>query len=804
MIKNFLRVALRSLLKHRIFSFINIFGLAIGIAACLLILQYTRFERSYDRFEANAGRIYRVQLDRYNEGRLSTQWAAGAAGIGPAIQEAFPEIQAVARLHDESGTLFYKEKLFREEPAYLASDDFLSMFSYPALKGSIKGALKEPFTAVLTASAAREIFGNEDPVGKTIEQNKVHHYKITAIVPDPPVNTHLKFRILFSFVTLEQIGPPGLNTAMDWDGFLTYVLLRPYADAHQLETKIAGLVEKKWGAELRKEKEGIVFHLQPLPDIHLSPTYMSETEPNGDKKSVNFLGIIALFIVAIAWINYINLATARSIERAKEVGIRKTLGSLRGQLIGQFLFESLLINLLAVVLAFVLITLSLSLFNIIAGKSFTFAAINNAGFWYTLALLFVAGTLLSGLYPAFVLSSFKPIAVLKGRLSSTSHGTLLRQTLVIGQFVASVLLMAGTFTVYRQLHFMQKEDLGVTIDQTLVLKLPIVGDSTTENRIEGFRTEILRIPGVARFSASTDVPGRKVGWNAGDVREVGADATKSRQYRIIGIDYDFVDAYGLKVIKGRNLSRRFADSGAVLFNLAAVREMGFNKPEEVLNRRIDLWGEQYTIVGVVANHHQESLRQAYDAYMFRLMRHAVDYSYFSLRLTANRSSWPATIAAVKQQYASFFPGNPFDYFFLDDHYAEQYRSDQQFGEIFGLFAGLAIFVSCLGLLGLAAFVTNQRTKEIGIRKIVGAGVGNILILLTRDFLKPVLLAFLIATPLAWYILGKWLENYASRITLTPWMFVLPLAIILLVALLTTASQTLRAATANPVKNLRTE
>jgi len=804
MIKNFFRVALRSLLKHRVFSFINIFGLAIGIAASLLILQYTRFERSYDKFEANASRIYRVQQDRYNEGRLTTQWAAGAAGIGLLLKEAFPEIQAVARLHDENNIMSYKEKFFREDHMFYATDEFLSMFSYPALQGSVTGALKDPFTAVLTASTARKYFGNEDPIGKTIDLNKVNHYKIMAVLPDPPVNTHLKFSMLFSFVTLEKFAGPSVNTTSDWDGFFTYILLRPGADPGQLEKKIPALIEKKWGEQLNKGKEGVVYHLQALSDIHLSPTYMVEAEPNGDRKAVSFLEIIALFIIVIAWINYINLATARSIERAKEVGIRKTLGSLRGQLIGQFLFESFLINLLAVIIAFVLVLLFLPVFNTMAGKSLTFSTINNTGFWYTLVILFSGGTVLSGLYPAFVLSSFKPIAVLKGRFSGTTHGSLLRQSLVIGQFVASVLLMAGTFTVYRQLHFMQHEDLGIKINQTLVVKFPRVTDSTVTDRLAGFRTDVLHIPGVTRVSASTEVPGRKVGWNAGGIREVGADPSKIRQYRVIGIDYDFVDAYGLKVIKGRNISRQFADSDAVLFNLAAVKEMGFNKPEEVLNKRIEFWGKQYTIVGVVSNHHQESPRQVYDAHIFRMMDHPIDYNYFSVKLTAGRESWPAVVAAVKQQYANFFPSNPFDYFFLDDHYAEQYRSDEQFGQIFGLFAGLAIFVSCLGLLGLASFVTNQRTKEIGIRKIVGAGVGNILVLLTRDFLKPVLLAFLIATPLAWYILGKWLENYAFRITLTPWMFVLPLAIILVVALLTTATQTLRAATANPVKNLRTE
>jgi len=803
MIKNFFRIALRNLFKHKIFSFINIFGLAIGIAACLLILQYTRFEQSYDKFEANASRIYRVQLDRYNEGKLSTQWAAGAAGIGPAIKEALPEVETIARLRSLRNIMSYKDKLFREEKMYYASEDFLSMFSYPALKGSAAGALKEPYSAVLTASAARKYFGDEDPIGKSIAMNKVDQYKVTAVIADPPANTHLKFDILISFATFEKRAGPDVNTTVQWDGFFTYLLVRPRTDSRLLEKKIASLVEKKWGEEMRKGKWGMVFHLQPLPDIHLSPNYMQEAEVNSDKKAVTFLMIIAVFIIAIAWINYINLATARSIERAREVGIRKTLGSVRSLLIGQFLFESFLINLMALILAFILMLAFIPLFNTLADKSMSFSMFNTAAFWYTLVLLFISGTLLSGLYPAFVLSSFKPIAVLKGRLSATAHGSLLRQSLVIGQFVASVLLMVGTFTVYRQLHYMQQQDLGIQINQTLVLKGPRALDSTYDNKLTGFRTETLRIPGISRISASTEVPGSKVGWNAGGIREVGADPTRSRQYRVIGIDYDFVDAFGMKVIKGRNFSRQFAsDSGAVLFNEAAVKEMGFRRPEEVLNKRIEFWGKQYTIVGVVANHHQESLRQQYDAHIFRLIPDA--NTYYSIKLTASRERWPAAIAAVQQQYKSFFPGNPFDYFFLDDHYAEQYKADEQFGQIFGIFAGLAIFVSCLGLLGLASFVTNQRTKEIGIRKIVGAGTGNILSLLTRDFLRPVLIAFLIATPLTWYILEKWLDNYAFRITLTPWMFILPFLLILLVALLTTTTQTLRAATANPVKNLRTE
>ena len=804
MIKNFFLIAFRNIFKHKIFSFINIFGLAIGIAASLLIFQYARFELSYDRFEANSGRIYRIQLDRYNQGKLSTQWAAGAAGIGPIVKAAFPEIESLARLRTTNGIVAYKDQEFREEHLFFANENFLPMFSYPAIAGSVHGALSEINTAVLTTSAVKKYFGSENPIGKMITVNRIASYKITAVVPDPPANTHLKFSILLSFASfVAQHKGDNLDATVNWDGFFAYILLRPGSDPKQLEKKIAALVQTKWGDEMKKDQWGMVFHLQALPDIHLTSHYMHEAEVNGDGKAVYFLLIIAIFIIAIAWINYINLATARSMERAKEVGIRKTLGSLRRQLILQFLFESILINTLAVILAFILIMLCLPAFNAIAGKSLTLALLTTGSFWFNLAVLFIVGTILSGLYPAFVLSSFKPISVLKGKLASTSHGALLRQSLVVVQFMASVLLMVGTFTVYRQLHYMQHQDLGVQTAQTLAIKGPRILDSTYDNRLTNFRTEVLRIPGVNQVTASTQVPGEKVDWNAGGIRLVGADETQSRQYRVIGIDYDFLDAYGLKLLKGRNFSREMGtDTNAVLFNEAAIEQLGYRKPEDALNKRIDFWGKQYTIVGIVTNHHQESLREAYDAHIFRLIPDA--QGYYSIKLTGTSDTWANTIASVQQQYKAFFPNNPFDYFFLDDHIAEQYKTDRQFGQTFSLFAGLAIFVSCLGLLGLASFVTSQRTKEIGIRKIVGAPVPSILMLLTRDFLRPILLAFLLATPLTWYVLEKWLENYAFRISLTPWLFLGPIALILAVALFTITTQTLRAATASPVKSLRSE
>ena len=802
MITNFFRIALRNLFKNKIFSFINIFGLALGIASSLLIVEYARYELSYDKFEANSGRIYRLQLDRYNDGKLATRWAAGAAGLGQVVKEALPEVESFGRLRNTGGIMSYKDQQFRETKMYFANDDFLPMFSCQAVAGSINGALKDVYSAVITESTALKYFGAEPALGKMLSLNKKDNYRVTAVVKDPPPNTHLKFDILLSWATLVQREGPNVNTQWDWDGFFNYILVRPGTDPAVLEKKIAGVVQAKWGEEMKSSHDGMVVHLQALPDIHLTSHYMREAEANGDGKTVYFLLIIAGFIIIIAWINYINLATARSIERAKEVGVRKVLGSLRRQLIRQFLLESMLINGLAVLLAFVIILTCIPFFHLLTGKELHFSLLSDPVFWFILTGLFLIGSFLSGLYPAFVLSSFRPIVVLKGKLAKTGHGALLRQSLVVLQFAASVVLIAGTFAVYRQLHFMQDQDLGVRISQTLVVNGPRVLDSTYDNRLTSFKTEALRLPGVKQVTVSTEVPGSKVNWNAGGIRRISDDITKSNQYRIIGIDHDFIDAYGLKIIKGRNFYPGQVDSQSVLFNEAAIKEIGFSKPEAALNQRIDFWGKQYTIVGVVANHHQESLQQDYDAHIFRYIPDA--NSYYSLKLTGDPATWPGVIAALQKEWKQFFPGNPFDYFFLDEHFAKQYEADQQFGQTFGIFAGLAIFVSCLGLLGLAAFVVNQRTKEIGIRKIVGANLSNILVLLTKDFIRPVLISFVIAIPVAWYVLQKWLDNYAFRITITAWMFIIPGLLVLVIALLTISTQTLRAASANPSKALRTE
>jgi putative ABC transport system permease protein len=807
MIKSYLKTAWRTILKHKGFSFINIFGLSIGIAACLLILHYVRFERSFDNFHTKGDRIFRLQQDRYNDGKLSTQWAAGAAGAGKTFKQALPEIESYAWFRSAGNAVIsYNNIEFRQARTYFANEDFLQMFSYPILSGKIKGALTEPNTAVITASCAHKYFGNEDPMGKILSRNKQENYKITGVMADMPENTHLKFELLLSmptFVKMVQGNNRDVETTFDWDGWFTYILLKPGVNAAKVESKINALVQQRFGAEMKAGNSGLEYHLQPVKDIHLTSHYMMEAEPNGNGKSVSFLLIISLFIIVIAWINYINLSTARAVERAREVGVRKVMGSYRSQLIGQFLMESLLVNLFAVFLALILVFATLPLFNNLTGKQFSFSDFLDQNFWIGLAGLFLIGTFLSGLYPAFVLSSFKPIAVLKGRLTKSKHGAILRHSLVVLQFAASIALVVGTFSVYSQLNFMQKQELGVNINQTLVLRGPNVTDSLYSEKLNAFKTEMLRIPGVTKVAASTEVPGNKVGWNAGGIGLVGGDGSKTNQYRVIGIDYDFLEAYGLKILKGRNFSSQYkTDPNAVLFNETAVKLLGFNKPEEAINKRIEFWGDQYTIIGVVSNHHQESLREAYDAHIFRLIPDA--RNFYSVKIDAGNKQWNSIVENSKLKWANFFPGNPYEYFFLNDYYEAQYKDDNRFGQTFGLFAVLAIIVSCMGLFGLASFITTQRTKEVGIRKVSGANRFNILVLLTRDFVKPIAIALLIAIPVTYYLLVQWLQDYAFKMPISAWLFIIPALLIIFIALITISIQTIKVAAANPINSLRTE
>lgn len=805
MFKSYLKIAWRNMQRHRAYAFINILGLSLGIAACLLILQYVSFELSYENFQVNKDRIYRVRQDRYDNGKLATEWVGGAYAVGNAFKDAIPGIEDYVKVVGNGRvTTDVKNQPVKIEKVFFTTNSFFHVFTFPLVAGSTTNVLTDPYTAALSETTARRIFGTTDVIGKRLELNRNSNYVINAVYKDAPMNTQLRPDMLLSYATFVKMVGPDNNpdNAWLWDGCLTYLLLKPGVDPASVENKFAPIVDKATGAKLKELNASVVYKLQPMKDIHLYSHYMGEPSQNGDGKTVYLLLGIACFIVVIAWVNYINLATARAVTRAREVGVRKAIGSQRKQLVAQFLSESALLNGLALVLALLIVVIAIPGFNKLTGQDLSFSLLAKGQFWFWLIGLFVMGVFFSGLYPAFVLSGFRPIEVLKGKLATTRRGTLLRKSLVVFQFAASLFLLIGTVTVYKQIQYMRRQELGMNIDQTLVIPPPIVGvDSTFLQKITAFKQELEQESSVKNITVSTSIPGEAVNWNAGGIKLVGADEHTQKQYRVIGVDYDYLKTYGLKIVAGRAFSKDFgSDKHSVIFNEKAVQQLGFNKPEEAVGKKIDFWGEQYTIEGVAANFHQQSLHEAYEPLILRLIPDVNG----SISIKTAAADAALTIAQAKTEWAKFFPGNTFEYFFLEDHFDEQYKADQRFGQVFGIFTSLAILVACLGLFGLASFTTLQRTKEIGIRKVLGASVSNILRLLFSEFAWLLLIAFLIAAPVAWMITSNWLQGYAFRISMQWMFFVLPFITIIVIALLTVSFQSVKAALANPVKNLRTE
>ncbi len=779
---------------------LNVLGLSIGLAASLLIMQYVKDEFSYDDFHANKENIYRVQYDRYRDNELVLQCATTFPKVAPALLADYPEVQKACRLYLRygGGVIRYDDIQMKEANLFTADQSFFDIFSYPLLKGDRATALKEPNTAVVEEETARKYFGNADPMGKRIKFGNREEYEITGVIRSPE-NSHLKFSFLLSYPTLVKVVGPDAEQAWGWYDFYTYIQLSPGADPKALEAKFPDFI-KKYGAEGDDKK--IKFSLQRLTDIHLNSDLLQEARVNGNGRSVYFLSIIAFFILVIAWVNYINLATARAVERAKEVGVRKAIGAGRLQLMGQFIAEALIVNLGAVITAVALMSATIPLFNTLSGKALTTSILTDPTLWYAAAALFLAGSALSGLYPAFVLSSYQPARVLKGSMKGTHEGLLLRKMLVVMQFVASVALIAGTLIVYNQLQFMQNRDLGVDIDQVLVINAPGVTDTSTYvSQLRSFKSEVQRHPNVQSFTASSEVPGNLIYWTNGGKRIGGDQELPSIVMYRMGIDHDFFNTYKNKVLAGRVFSEDFtADTSNVILNRKAVEVLGFNTPENAVGGQVKIGDDTLTVVGVVENYHQEGLKSNFRQTAFHLLPE--NHSYYSVKVQAKDID--QTLAYIKEKYNQQFPENPFDYFFLDTFFQRQYQTDRQFGQVFGFFALLAIFVASLGLFGLASFTASQRTKEIGIRKVLGSTVPNIFLLLSKDFLKLVVVANVIAIPLVVYFMDKWLHTFAFRINIGYWIFLVSAVLTLFIALITVSFQSIRAAMANPVKSLRYE
>jgi len=829
MFKNFFKIAYRNLLKNKVFSLVNIFGLAIGMAACFFIFSYVHFESSYDRWHPNAADIYRVNIS-FGGSFARGEWRAMAANhpaAGPAMKRDFPEVRAFARvapttLFFAGTTLSYTdgkgEKLsFNQDRMFVADPSFLTMFSYPFVAGDPAKALGAPQTMVISATMAKKYFGNADPIGKMLVLNGGTPLKVTGVFRDVPENSHLKFDMLVSFLTL---GPNAVDNIWGWPEFYTYVQLVPGIDPARLEAKFPSFIERYLGKVQQELNFQTYFHLQRLTDIHLHSEKVKGPEAGGSQQEIYFLTLIGVLILVIAWINFINLSTSKATERAKEVGLRKVVGGRRTQIIGQFILESVLINLLALILSAVIVWFCFPLFGPFVGKDIAHGS-PDAGiwhaplFWAAVVSVYLVSALVVGAYPALILSAFRPAAVLKGKFVNSGSGMLIRKALVMVQFVFSLLLIAGSITVYSQLSFMEHQDLGYNKDQVLIMKAPMITDSTFRTRIAAFQTKLLQDPAIGGMAPSSEIPGRTA-VSRNFVRKSTDDKTHNLATDISEVNENFFKTYGVDLVAGRNLQRdvdsvnQFNVKGkigivGVIVNERVVTELGYKSNEAAINQDVVFgYGPgpiTARIVGVVRNYHQRSLKETYDPMLFLYPAYE-DWSYFSVRLSTG--DLPRTLASISQAYKDFFPGNPCDYFFLNEYFDRQYQSDLRFGKVFGLFTVLAIFVACLGLLGLSSFMIRLRTKETGIRKVLGASVPSLVILFSKDFVRMVGWASVIAIPIIYAGAYRWLRNYAFHIGLEWYILVLPPVLLLTMALVTVGVQSIKTALANPVESLKTE
>jgi putative ABC transport system permease protein len=819
MFRNYLVTAWRNLKKNKIFSFINISGLAIGMAVCLLILEYVNFELSYDQFNKNVADLYRVANDRYQNGKLVQHGTITYSAIGKAMQDDYPEILNHARVEPWGNIIVgYRDKKIGDVNTKAVDNSFLTMFSYPFVIGDQGTALKEPYSVVLTKVTADRIFGDQKGdysrlIGKQLLINRDSMpYKVTAIMADMPANSHLAFDMFVSYNSMFSGKNAFVQADYDWtdSDFWHYIQLKHGTDYKALEAKFDAFSQRHFqGNKVSGSVEK--FHLQPLARAHLYSDYEYEIGETGSATVVWGLFIIAVFIISIAWVNYINLSTARSVERAKEVGIRKVTGATRGELIRQFLVESLIINLIAFGLAIGLVFISQKAFDSLIQSPLSFHSLFQRSLdGYTIAIglgaVLLLGIFVSAFYPAFVLSSFRPILVLKGKFRASKKGVFLRKGLVVGQFAITILLIIGSVVVYRQVRYMSSQELGMNIDHILIVKPPTLAqfDSSFIQRENDFKHEVKQITGISGAATSNRIAGNEMG-RTFNVRRADDNSGAHYTLRNMGVDFDFIDVYGIKLIAGRKFEPRDYDPDYnklhnIVLSSSATRLLGFASVQDAVGKQIMMFDKKWDVIGVINDYHQKSLRYAIEPIVLQPFYGTNN----SISVKVNTGNIVTTMAAVKSKYEAFFPGNPFDYNFLDEIYNQQYKNDQLFGKAFALFAGFAIFIACLGLLGLSLFGTTQRIKEIGVRKVLGATITNIVLLLSKDFVALILVAFVIAAPVAWWIMHQWLQDFAYRIALSPWIFVAAGLLAIIIALATISFQAIKAALANPVKSLRSE
>lgn len=809
MIRNYFKIAWRNLMKYKFISFINLFGLTVGLTCCLLITTYILNELSYDRYNTNADNIYRLTRSFNNdEGVVSLNLSTVSPPFGFYLPTDFPEIKKMTRLLDNGITpLRYNDKLINEQHVFFADENLFDVFTVKVLKGNPKTALADPYSVMLTEETAKKYFGNEDPMNKTLRYNNQFDIKVTGVYKAFPANAHMHPGMLVSFNTLRDstvYGEEPLRTNWGNNSFFTYLLLPEHYNIKNMESRFPSFIDKHMAGQEYVGKQASKYtklSLQKLTDIHLYSHTDYEAEPNGDINRVYIFAAIALFILLIACINYMNLSTARSALRAKEIGIRKVIGAERKELIFQFLSESVIITSIAGILAIVCLWLTLPWLNKVSGQELSMSTLLQWQVLVPVLLAPVAVGLISGIYPALFMSSFRPIQTLKGIFKVGGRSVSFRKVLVVTQFSISIILIITTAVVFQQLHYMQQKSLGFDKEQIAVIPY----NNALSDKFEAFRNELLSNSNFKDASRSSRIPtGRLL--DAMDAYTMSGDSMRQSKtdIKLVAVDYDFIPTYGIRMAAGRNFSREYGtDTMGFVLNESAVKALGWKSSQDAVGRDFKYGNIKGRVIGVTKDFHFENMHQSIVPLVFEMFPARISFfNNLSVKFSGNNTT--AALQHLEATWKKFLPEIPYEYTFLDENFDKLYQSEQRQGTIFTTFACIAIFIACLGLFGLSAFTITQRIKEIGVRKVLGANVGSIVALLSKDFLRLVVIAAVIAFPIAWYSMNNWLKDFAYRIDIQWWVFVLAAVAALLVALFTVSYQAIKAALANPVKSLRTE
>jgi putative ABC transport system permease protein len=805
MYKLFLKIATRYLLKNKLYSFINIFGLAIGIASFVLIMLYINYEYSYDTFEGSEN-VHRVYMDYTEEGVFVPGDAQSYNLSGPTLKESFPEIKDFVRFSHITDVSFrYNNTIINGEKGALADPSYFDVFKYPLLKGDVNEVLKDPYTILLTESLAKKVFGDENPIGKSLEiiygGNTL--FTVKGVLKDLPKNTHIKNNFLISFDTFLTWSGYRNKRELNWNGnnYFTYIKLDENADVALLKQKIMSFKVES----LPYERHNI----EPLEDIHLYSDKPYEAEANGSASRVHFLLAIALIIIILSWLNYVNLSTAKSLERAKETGIRKVAGAQKPQIILQSLLESLLLNFIAMAISIVIVLIGLPLFNVYIGQELTIGLSNIEVFLPMIGFI-LFGTVVSGMYPALILSNYTPAKALKGKISTSGGGLALRKGLIIGQFLATIVLLIGTIVVTQQIKFLQNQPIGANLDQVLAFEGKMLNATPDSLLIKNFKTlenELKKLLFVKNSVLTRTYPGEDYNDLGSNVGINFPDGTRddSRIWYNYAVGPDYFELMELEFVAGGPfLENSEGYSNHVVMNERFIRHMGIPKMEDAVDKKVKFWGQDWIISGVIKDYHHFGLKTGIEP---MLLRHGINTNNLLVKFdkgVVSAAGLAGAISQVENKWKEIFPQSTFDYTFLDQKFQAQYNEDKAFGSAFQIFTTLAILIASMGLFGLTSYTCIQRKKEIGIRKVNGARIREILSLLNKDFVKWVGFAFIMAVPISWYAMNQWLQGFAYKTSVSWWAFALAGLTALAIALITVSWQSFQAAVANPIDALKDE